>query len=105
MAEAPHPAARAGPADEALLHLVAFLALEGQRDATWEAFRRELEKVLPRANRQIPAIGRLTALAAGLTAPANRGEMGATCQRIVREIVAYHKARAASAIDLLGREQ
>lgn len=101
MAEAPNPAARVGPADQAIVHLTAFLALEGERDATWEAFRRELEQVLPRANRAVPAIGRLAALAEGIVRPANRGELVAACERVLRDIAAYHKARAAAALEAM----
>lgn len=97
-------ARRISPADQALLHLAAYLALETARDATWEAFRAELADLLPRVNRGVPVIDRLAGLAAKLAAPQNRGSMLSDCERIKREITEYHKAKAASAIAALRQE-
>lgn len=88
-------------ADMALVHTVAFLALEFTMDGTWEAFRRELDDLLPRVNRSLPMLDRLVVLAERLIEPKNRAAVTFIKDEIRAEIAAYHKAKAAAAIDAL----
>lgn len=91
-------------ADQALIHIAAAIALDGVIDFDRAFWRGELAEILPRVNRGIPAIERLAGECARLVADAGGAAESFIRHAIGREVQAYHKFKAAGALEVLRKE-
>lgn len=88
-------------ADQALIHLVGYLALEPQSHETWEALLRELSDVLPRVTRSIPKVAEMAVAAEAILIAQGERARTAARQKALPAVASFHRARAAAAIEAL----
>ncbi len=98
------PARRLTIADQALIHTAAAIALDGVIDFDRAFWRRELAEILPRVNRGIPALDRLAEECARLVADDGGPAESFIRTAIAREVQAYHKLKAAAALEALRKD-
>lgn len=87
-------------ADHAVIHLTAYLAAEWPQE-TWDAFKVELAEILPRANRAIPVVAAMAAVADLIVTVKTRSDLVGPRYQGWRATVGFHQSRAVAAIEAL----